>query len=382
MRIAIVGAGAIGCYLGARLARQGHAVRVQGRPEQVAALTAQPLTLRLPDGRLERQPLRATRDLRAEGDFTPEAILLTVKTQDVAEACATLASFAPAAPIVTLQNGVRADEIAAEVVGRRRIVGGVVMSAIAYLRPGEIEVQFPGWLTLGEPWGRPGARARTLRAALSDATPTFLTANLPGVRWGKLISNLNNGLCAATGQPLPTLAHSRMGRRLSLALMREGAAVARAAGVRLDHGLYGLSPGLLRENPAAGLVALLQGMMPALLGALPPPLAEQTLALAARSRLGRLPVRGSTWQSIARGRATEIEYLNGEISRRGRALGVATPVNDLVTQTVREVATTRAFVTLEALAAALQATQTRQTTRGAEAPMAQTKEGRHEISAR
>ncbi len=183
MRIAIVGAGAIGCYLGARLARRGHAVLAQGRPEQVAALQTQGLALRFADGRVARQPLRATTDLRAEADFAPEVILLTVKTQDVAEACAALASFAPDAPIVTLQNGVRADEIAAEVVGRGRIVGGVVMSAIAYLRPGEIEVQFPGWLTLGEPWGRPSARVRALRTVLNNATPTFITANLAGVRW-------------------------------------------------------------------------------------------------------------------------------------------------------------------------------------------------------
>ncbi|HEY7850186.1 MAG TPA: 2-dehydropantoate 2-reductase N-terminal domain-containing protein, partial [Ktedonobacterales bacterium] len=195
MRIAIVGAGAIGCYLGARLARRGHDVRVQGRSEQVEALRARGLLLRLSDGQVERQPLRATTDLRAEADFTPEVILLTVKTQDVAAACLELASLASAAPIVTLQNGLRADQVAADVVGRDRIVGAVVMSAIAYLRPGEIEVQFPGWLTLGEPWGPPAARIAWMRAALNDATPTFITANLSGVRWSKLISNLNNGLC-------------------------------------------------------------------------------------------------------------------------------------------------------------------------------------------
>jgi ketopantoate reductase len=65
--------------------------------------------------------------------------------------------------------------------------------------------------------------------------------------------------------------------------------------------------------------------------------------------MGRLPVRGSTWQSIARGRATEISYLNGEVSQRGLALDVATPVNDRVTSVVREVAETHRFASLEAL---------------------------------
>lgn len=349
MRIAIVGAGAIGCYLGARLARKGHEVIVQGRPEQVAALNDQGLLVRLPDGREERQPLRATTDLTTEPDFSPQVILLTVKTQDVAEACAPLTQLAPRTPIVTLQNGLRADEMAAQVVGRGRVVGGVVMSAIAYLRPGEIEAQFPGWLIVGEPWGRPGARARELRDLLNDATPTFVARDLAAVRWSKLIANLNNGLCAATGQSLAELARSPLGRRLSLAVMREGAAVAHAQGIHLDHGLYGLAPRMLRQNPGTAPLALLNGLMPALLDSLPTPLAERIIGLTARSALGRLPVRGSTWQSIARGRATEIDYLNGEISRRGTALGVPTPVNDAVTATVRQVAETREFVTLEAL---------------------------------
>src|SRR5215469_3433635 len=76
---------------------------------------------------------------------------------------------------------------------------------------------------------------------------------------------------------------------------------------------------------------------------------EQALTLVARTQLGRLPVRGSTWQSIARGKATEIEYLNGEICRLGRALGLPTPVNDAVTLAVRQVAATHRYVSLEAL---------------------------------
>lgn len=350
MRIAIIGAGAIGSYLGARLAQHGHEVIAQGRAEHVAAINANGLIVRALDGSAERVALRAVTALTEAPDFTPELILLTVKTQDVAEACAGLVSIAPAAPIVTFQNGLRADEIAGEVVGRARIVGGVVMCAVAYLRPGEIEAQFPGWLTVGAAWDRPDARVRRLAEVLRDAAPTFITPNLRGARWSKLISNLNNGLCAATGLSLPALARSPLGRRLSLALMREGIAVARAQGVRLDHGLHGLSPRMLRENPSAALVAVLQGVMPSLLGVLPAPLARATLLAAAHSRLGRLPVRGSTWQSIARGRQTEIEYLNGEISRRGLDLGVPTPVNDLVTRAVREAADRRQFFDLPAVA--------------------------------
>lgn len=350
MRIAIVGAGAIGCYLGTRLASHGHDILLQGKTEQVEAIRARGLTVRSPDGHEERVPLRITTALRDEPAFTPEAILLTVKSQDVASACAPLADYAPDAPIVTLQNGIRADEIAAQTAGRARIVGGVAMLAVDYLRPGEIVAQFPGWLTLGEPFERAvSPRVQTLRSALCDAAPTYVTANLGATRWGKLVSNLNNGICAATGLSLPQVAHDPLGRRLSLAVMREGVAVARAQGVRLTRDLAALSPHTLRESPTVALIATLQGVMPDLVSALPAPVAEAAIGLLARTRVGRLPVRGSTWQSIARGRATEISYLNGEVSQRGLALDVATPVNDRVTSVVREVAETHRFASLEAL---------------------------------
>lgn len=356
MRFAIIGAGAIGCYLGARLAQRGHDILLQGRPEQVAAINASGLTMRWLDGHVERQPLRVIADLRAAPDFVPDAILLTVKTQDVAQACAPLADYAISAPIVTLQNGVRADDLAAAAVGRSRIVGGVLMIAVAYLRAGEIEAQFPGWLTLGEPWASDVTpRVLALRDALRDAAPTYVTADLRVARWSKLIANLNNGLCAATGTSLPEIARTPLGRRLSLALMREGAAVAQAEGVRLKPEFSAFSPRALQESPTTALVATLQGLMPMLVGALPLPLAEAVIALAARTRAGRLPVRGSTWQSIARGRETEINYLNGEISRLGFQRGVPTPINDRVTTIVREVARTHEFIALEALAPALPA---------------------------
>ena len=351
MRIAIVGAGAIGCYLGARLAQRGHDILLQGRAEQAAAISASGLTVRWLDGHVERQSLRITTDLRTVPDFIPEATLLTVKTQDVAEACAPLANYAADTPTVTLQNGVQADDLAAAAVGRDRIVGGVAMLAVAYLRPGEIEAQFPGWLTLGEPWVHVVTpRILALQLALRDAAPTYVTADLRAARWGKLIANLNNGLCAATGAAFPELARTALGRRLSVALMREGAAVARAEGVHLGPEFTALTSRTLRESPTTALIATLQGLMPTLVGALPLTLAEGVIALAARTRAGRLPVRGSTWQSIARGRATEIDYLNGEISQRGAQHGIPTPVNDRVTAVVREVSRTHQFVTLETLA--------------------------------
>ena len=345
MRIAIVGAGAIGCYLGAQLKSLGHAVTLVGRPAQVAAITRDGLLLRLPDGTTRRSQLRAVETL----DERPELVLLTVKTQDVTAACQQIAPICAGVPVVAMQNGVRGDALAADVLGREVVLGAVVMIAAAYLQPGEVDLQFAGWMVVGEAYGPARPRTREIVALLGGAIPTYLTQHLDRVRWSKLVSNLNNGLCAATGQTLPELVATPLGLTLSARLMREGVRVAHAAGVRLDHGLYGLTPQALRRDRTAALVALGQASMGWMLGALPEGAAMRLLAAASRSRLGQIPLRGSTWQSIARGRPSEIAYLNGEIVRQGALLGVATPYNSRLIEVVREVEQSGRAATVERL---------------------------------
>jgi 2-dehydropantoate 2-reductase len=279
----------------------------------------------------------------------PDLILLTVKTQDVPAACAAIADAAGGVPVVAAQNGVRGDELAAAALGREVVLGAVVMCAATYLRPGAVSVEFPGWLVLGEPFGPITARTRAIAGVLDAAVPTHIARHIERVRWAKLVANLNNGVAAATGLTLPEIARAPDGRRISLQLMREGVRVARAAGVRLDHGLYGLTPRAVRRDPAAAVVALLQSALAPLLTMLPERAALAVIAGAARGPAGRLPVRGSTWQSIARGRPSEVAYLNGEVVRRGHELGIPTPYNSRVVEVVREVERTRTFRGVAAL---------------------------------
>ena len=125
--------------------------------------------------------------------------------------------------------------------------------------------------------------------------------------------------------------------------------VARAAAVHPDHGFYGLTPRALRQDPNAALIALLQATMTAVLAVLPERAAERVIAAAGRSRLSSLPVRGSTWQSIVRGRPSEVDYLNGEIVRLGRRLGLPTPCNGHVVDVVHAVERSHNFRRVEEL---------------------------------
>lgn len=345
MNIAIVGAGAIGCFLAARLSDAGHDVTLVARPGQAEALNRDGLALRDRHGHVTRYRPRAA--VAAPEDA--QLVLLAVKTQDVAEACRALAPRLHGAPVVALQNGVQGDHIAAEILGGAAVLGAVVLCAVEYLRAGEVSVQFAGWLVLGETTGPATARTRAVAATLRDALPVYLSADLAGVRWSKLIFNLNNALCAATNLPLAALTQQPLGRLLSVAVMKEGHAVARAAGLRLDHGLYGLTPRALRQDPNAALVALLQGTLSALLVALPERAARGVLGAMGRAQARRAPMYFSTWQSIARGRPSEIEYLNGEIARLGARVGLPTPYNTRLVAAVHAVEATRRFVTLEEL---------------------------------
>jgi ketopantoate reductase len=98
-------------------------------------------------------------------------------------------------------------------------------------------------------------------------------------------------------------------------------------------------------------VALMQAVLPAVLATLPVRAATGMLDLARRGRLNGLGIRGSTWQSLARGRPTEIAYLNGEIVRLGRKHGIATPINEHLVDLIHEVERTGVFFPPETLQA-------------------------------
>ncbi|HEV2404491.1 MAG TPA: 2-dehydropantoate 2-reductase [Ktedonobacterales bacterium] len=350
MRIAIWGAGAIGCFFAARLSERGHEVTLVGRAEQVAAINRDGLRVVSDDG-----VARVYRPLAATGiEQPPDLVLLTVKSQDVTVACEELRAQTGDAPMVVMQNGVEADGLAANALGRERVLGASLMCATDYLRPGEIAVHFIGWTILGEPFGLVRERTQVIRSVLDDVMPTYITHSMRDARWTKLISNLNNGLSAATGLTLPELAKSAAGRRLSVRLMKEGNRVARACGARLDHHYYGGGRRATADRGQArnaSIIALLQSVVTTLVVVAPEAVASPVLALAGLSRFSRMPIHGSTWQSIERGKPTEMEYLNGAVVRLGAEHGVAAPWNARVVAAVREVEQTHHYLPLRELLA-------------------------------
>lgn len=314
VRIAVLGAGAIGSAVGALLVRAGQDVTLVGRPDQVGAVRTDGLEVDGPLGTFTVSLAAAT-----SLDFRPDLALLAVKTQDVDAAVRCARAFLEGVPLVTMQNGVRSDAIVASLLPADALLSSVVVVTATYLAPGHVTLVEHGHLMLGRPSGPHDALVEQVARILNTAVPTVVSDNLPGAHWLKLIMNLNNAIPALTNLPLREATRDAFLRRLSVLLMREGLAVADRAGISLAP-LQGVSVRTVR-----------------MMARLPAPLAARVFA----SRAGRLgdgwPVLGSTLQSLRRGRPTEIEYLNGEVVRRGRELGVATPFNEKVVALVHEV---------------------------------------------
>jgi len=326
MRIAVLGAGAIGSVVGALLARGGQDVTLIGRPDHVNAVRERGLRI---DGALGSftVPVAASVSL----DFRPELALLAVKTQDVEATVRAHRALLEGAPLVTLQNGVQSDAIVAGLLPADALLSAVVLVTATYLSPGEVTIVDRGHLVLGRPAGPRDALVAKVAPVLDAAIPTSVSDNMVGAHWLKLLMNLNNAIPAMTNLSLKEVTRDPFLRRLAVDLMREGIAVSDRSGIPLAP-LYGVSVGTVR-----------------LLTRLPAPLAGRLFAARAGNLGDGWPVLGSTLQSLRRGRPSEIDYLNGEIVRRGRELGIPTPRNERAVAIVHEVERTGRFFRPDAL---------------------------------
>jgi 2-dehydropantoate 2-reductase len=319
VRYAVMGAGAVGSTIGGMLARAGLPVVLIGRAAHVETVLSEGLEVSGLIGPFRVHP-EAT--VSPEGVKDADVVLLCVKTQDTAAACAALAPHLDASvPVVSIQNGVRNLELIEESpLGPGRGVGGSAVFNAVFREPGRVMLTTSGETILGAASrdGRFGDRiARMAREMRQAGLDVRVTPNIEGVLWSKLLINLNNGLGALTGQSLEEGMMDPAARRVSAALLAEGIQVTREAGVRLET--------IPKVDPNR-ILKILTLPIPAFL----------------LRRLFRLLVRThpearwSTWQSLAKGQPTEIAYLNGEIVRLGEGCGLHAPYNRAIRDMVLE----------------------------------------------
>jgi 2-dehydropantoate 2-reductase len=309
MRIAVIGAGAIGGTMAALLDRAGHQVTVVARGANLAAIRSG--GIRFSGAWGEHVAKVSAVEALAE---VPELAIVATKAQDAETAIAAQAKYLAGIPVVVVQNGLEALDSARRAAPRSELIGALALYGSSYLSPGEVTVTTPGTSYLG------GPVLATLYASkvIGAVMPIELTDNFEGAQWTKLVVNHVNALPAITGLSVQQVAADPVLRRILTRSMREAVRVARARGVRFVP-MSGLSDLTLR-----------------LLLALPVSLGQVVPMMMAR-RMGSTPNPGSTLQSIRRGQPTEIDYLNGAVVRLGHEAGVPTPVSAALVELVHEV---------------------------------------------
>jgi len=280
--IAVVGAGAVGCYYGGMLARAGHAVTLIGRPQHVEAIRKDGLLLETKTSR-ERVCVQASTLMDAVSDA--ELILVCVKSTDTESVARDLAPRLRSQGIIlSLQNGVDNAQRIQQIIGRS-VEPVVVYVATEMAAAGHVRHHGRGELVIGPS----AASERIVRVFAGAGVALHLSDNVIGALWAKLVVNCAfNAISAISQQPYGKM----LANEAVVAVMREVVdeclAVARGEGI---------------EVPADSWKTVLE---------------------IARTMPTQL---SSTAQDIARGRHSEIDYLNGHIVRRGRELGVGTPAN-------------------------------------------------------
>jgi len=287
-RIAVVGAGAVGGYFGGMLARAGAPVFMIGRPAFVEAVEKNGLFLDTLQFK-ESVRVKASRELSSVRGA--ELVLFCVKTTDNAATASALAPLlAPGVLVLSMQNGVdNAEQI--------RAASGVdALSAVVYVaasvpEPGRVKHVGRGDLVVGPH----SAQTERIAAMFERAgVACRISDNIEGELWTKLTWNCALNAVSALGHAkYGQIAASEDARQVVETAVDEVVAVARAAGIH--------PPGL--EDPKAALAGAFK-------------IATQMAE-----------ALSSTAQDMNRGKGTEIDSLNGYIARRGRELGVPTPVN-------------------------------------------------------
>jgi 2-dehydropantoate 2-reductase len=289
MRIVVIGAGGVGGYFGAKLARAGEDVTFVARGRHLAAIRADGLRIR---SSLEGEyVVKAAAVEDATGVPHADLVLLTVKAYDTAAALERARPVVgPDTMVLSLQNGVASVEAIEQAFGPGAALGGAAYVLAVIEAPGVVAHRFAGQIAFGELDGRRTPRAERVLGALGGAgIPTQLVDDIRRVMWEKyLLICAQAGMTALARVPIGTLRAHEPTWTMYRALVDEVAAVGRAEGVAVG------------PESVDGVVKMAEGMAPGFLSSL--------------------------YHDLVSGNRLELEALHGHVVRLGRRHGVPTPM--------------------------------------------------------
>ncbi len=316
MRFHVVGAGAIGGFTGASLAKNGEDVHfVDVVPEHVQAINERGMFV---DGVAGEFRVSARASLPDQLDGPLDIVLLAVKSAHTIAAIESIEPFlGEDSLVVSLQNGLNPDRIAARI-GTARVAGGFINFAADYIEPGHIRYGGVGDYYLGRLDGPPDERLTTIAAKFNAIMNTVLTDNIMGYLWSKECYGsllIGTALIDAPVHEVLTVAENR---DVLTAAVVEAVAVADACGIALEP----FEP----FDPDLFLPPLNQARLDTFY--------EQ---VAARFQ-SRVKQHTGIWRDLRiRRRKTEVDWLTGEVIRRGTERGIPVPVNTSIVNMIHEI---------------------------------------------
>lgn len=294
MKIAILGSGAMGGVYGAKLFEAGFDVTlIDIWKEHVAAIKEKGLTI---DGLMGGKSIKAPITDNPADIGVVDLLMVQVKAYDTSTAVESAKSIiGPTTTVMSLQNGVGNVEQLIVAVGKERVIGGVTSHGAYVVGPGHLCHTGHSYTSIGELNGTESERIKKIADMLEAAglAPVVISNDVNKLIWKKLMGNISlnaiSALCDIRNGQVIDFPETREISRLAV---EEAAAVARAKGITVDYDPVEVAWQVIRDTA---------------------------------------PNRSSMLQDVSVKRKTEVDVINGAIVREGRALGIPTPVNQVLT---------------------------------------------------
>lgn len=313
MKIAIIGAGAIGSVVAGYLTKAGVDCVLIGREDQVNVIRKSGLKI---SGARGNETIQVKVLLRLDKEY--DLVIFTTKSQDLEFAYQHNAEFLEDAAILTSQNGVQADNILSSHFDRSKMYSSIVMFGVTYTKPGEVTFNFEGDWILGKPYTPVDPKTHEIAEILKKAFPAVVSMNIMGMKWLKLFVNFNNCIPALLGKSMQETFADLDFCRLSVILLKEGVNIVQMAKIEMES---------LPQFPVDRIYGLVKMPIEQAAGIM-----NKTL-----TSLSKEPLYGSILQSIMRGRTSEIDFINGEVVHMAVQMRQDAPLNRKVVEMVHQV---------------------------------------------
>ena len=312
MKYAVIGLGAVGNIVGGILKKSEKNVVLIGKENQVDIINKNGIKINGINGSLSIENPNASSDLSYLKDV--DFIIICVKSYDTQNLANQIKQhIKKTALILSLQNGVKNSSVIYKITGNK-VISGVVLFNALFLKPGESTLTIRGGLLIEDEKSNSEAIEDLINCFNMRGLTSKSVKNIEGFQYSKLIVNLQNAVTALTGQTIKESIIDSNSRSVLIASMKEGLYILEKSGISIE---------TLPDMDPKKIIKRLSSY--------------NSIFLRIGSKILKLKnARTSMWQSLSRGKSTEIDYINGEIVSLARKNNLKAPINEKLVELLKE----------------------------------------------